>query len=138
MSFSSIKMPEFGLPDAPSLPESGTAGSVIELVEDKNLIYQWTDSSGNIQFTNVPPPEGVEYTVKGYDPNTNVIQPVKSLTETAAQGDDSETGQKPPQEPDGIASVYSPEKIKKLFDDAENVEKLLNDRLKKQEAMIGD
>lgn len=138
MSFSSLKMPEIGLPDAPSMPESPISVPGLESIGEKNVIYEWRDSEGNIQFTNVPPPQGVEYTVKGYDPDTNVIQSVKLPAEASADESDSNEEKTRSAEPDGITSVYSPENIKKLFDDAENVEKLLNERLKKQEAIVGD
>ena len=138
MSFSSLKLPENGLPDLPSLPESVISASGTETADGKILIYQWKDSGGNIQFTNIPPPQGVEHTVKGYDPDTNVIQSVQSPVEEITDDDDSNAGPNLSAEPDGIASVYSPEKIEKLFDDAKNVEKLLNERLKQQEAIIGE
>ncbi|NNE62894.1 MAG: DUF4124 domain-containing protein [Gammaproteobacteria bacterium] len=138
MSFSSLKMPEMGLPDVPSLPKSASTGLTTEAGSDSTVIYQWKDSSGSIQFTNSLPPEGVEYTVKGYDPDTNVIQSVKLPEETSEEEQVVQTEKKPPSEPDGLASVYSPEKVNKLIDDAKNVEKLLNDRLKQQNAIMGD
>ncbi|MCP4433353.1 MAG: DUF4124 domain-containing protein [Gammaproteobacteria bacterium] len=138
MSFSSLKMPEIGVPDIPSLPKSTLSDLKAEIGDNRNLIYQWTDGSGNVQFTNSAPPEGVEYTVKGYDPNTNVVKAVKSTEKELEEKDEAETENKLSAEPDGIASVYSPEKINKLIDDAKNVEKLLSDRLKQQNAIIGD
>lgn len=138
MSFSSLKMPEMGLPDVPSLPKSTSTGLTTGAGSDNTVIYQWKDSSGSIQFTNSLPPEGVEYTVKGYDPDTNVIQSVKLPEETSEEEQVVQTEKKLPSEPDGLASVYSPEKVNKLIDDAKNVEKLLNDRLKQQNAIMGD
>lgn len=127
MSFSDLKIPDLG---GSSLPKSNP----LKAGDGNSTIYQWKDNDGNIQFTSSPPPAGVEYTVKGYDPNTNVIQSVK-----LPESESKETGKKDEiAPPDGITSVYSPEKINKLFDDAKNVEKLLNDRLKQQKAAIGD
>ena len=77
MNLSSLKLPKIGLPDLPSLPESATSGMKSEADGEETVIYQWKDSTGSIQFTNIPPPEGVEYTVKGYNPDANVIQSVK-------------------------------------------------------------
>ena len=138
MNFSSFKLPEMGIPDLPSLPESTSTGLVTGSDGDNTVIYQWKDSSGSIQFTNIPPPEGVEYTVKGYDPNTNVIQSVKISEDTSEDEPEVQKENKQVSEPDGLASVYSPEKVKKLIDDANNVEKLLNDRIKQQNAIMGD
>ena len=36
-----------------------------------------------------------------------------------------------------VGNPYSPEKIEKLFEDANNIEKLLSQRLNNQEAIIG-
>ncbi len=129
LSFSDLKMPDLGVP---SLPES----IPLKVDDGNSIIYQWKDNDGNIQFTNSPPPAGVEYSEKGYDPNTNVIQSVK-LPETESESTETEKKNEITA-PDSITSVYSPEKINKLFDDAKNVEKLLNDRLKQQKAAIGD
>ena len=106
----------------------------------ETVIYQWKDSSGSIQFTNIPPPEGVEYSVKGYNPNANVIQSVKLPEAEAGAALEQENKQveEQPSLPENLTSVYSPEKVNKLIDDAKNVENLLNDRLKQQNAIIGD
>ncbi len=133
MSFGDLKLPDFSAPELPDMPnlakQDDASGANID------LIYKWTDAEGNLQFSNDPPPQGVEYTVKGYNPNTNVIQAVEIPSEDiAVQKPESE---KQAESEDGIGSIYSPEKIKKLFEDAENIEKLLNDRMKKQEALVG-
>jgi hypothetical protein len=136
MSVSDLKMPDISLPKVASdakLPKLPGADSA-----NKDLVYQWHDAEGNLNFTSQPPPEGIEYTVKGYDPRTNLIQSVQLEEEPEASESDSEQN-------DGalvkgtseIGNPYSPEKIEKLFNDAKNVEKLLNDRMKQQEAMIG-
>ncbi len=138
MHISDLKVPGLELPDLPKISSLPTTSSGKEVANSSagTVIYQWKDSGGNIQFTSNPPSAGVEYTVKGYDPNTNVIQSVKLPevgTRSAEQGRNEETTKN-----NGISKVYSPKSIEKLFDDANNVEKLLNDRLKKQTAAIGD
>lgn len=141
MNFSSLKMPDLGLPDMPelpSLPNSESVGNIAGIGDGETIIYQWKDSSGNIQFTNSPPPQGVEYTVKGYDPDANVIQSVKFPDEQIDAEETPGQEDKLPTDAEGVASVYSPERVNKLIDDAKNVEKLLNDRLKQQNAIIGD
>ena len=139
MNFSNLKMPDFNMPSMPELPgvaKTDTAGKLLNSGGGNTTIYQWKDIDGNIQFTTSPPPAGIEYTVKGYDPNTNVIQSVK-LPENEVEKSESENNTGNPLD-EGIGTAYSPEKIQKLFDDAKNVEKLLNDRLEKQNAAIGD
>jgi hypothetical protein len=138
MSFSSLELPKIGLPDLPSLPESTPTGLISAPGGDETVIYQWKDSSGSIQFTNIPPPEGVDYTVKGYNPNANVIQSVKLPEVDAEVEPEKKKEEKQPSMPEDLSSVYSPEKVNKLIDDAKNVENLLNNRLKQQNAIIGD
>ena len=139
MSFSDIQLPDFSIPDLPELPSinaTQTSDSQGESLAGKDVFYKWLDSEGNIQFTTTPPPEGVEYTLKGYDPNTNVIQAVKPIAEEPEQ-DESAQADKQISSTEEVGNPYSPEKVEKLFDDAKNIEKLLNDRLKNQEALIG-
>lgn len=137
MSFSDLKLPKFSTPDLPELPNLG-GNSDSASVNDKNVIYKWTDAEGQLQFSSSPPPEGTEYTAKGYDPNINLIQAVDIATEDEETKDEGTDSKKGASSLDDISDVYSPEKIEKLFKDAQNIEKLLNDRLKNQNAQIGD
>ena len=136
MNIGDIKIPEISLPDIPDLTNSSeNKGSTT--VDGKDLIYKWLDSEGNPQFSTSPPPEGIEYTVKGYDPNTNLIQAVEvPVKDSEGETEKTET-KKPAASADEIGGVYSPEAVEKLFKDAKNVEKLLNERFKNQEAIAG-
>lgn len=139
IGFSDLQMPELSLPDWPfsSSSKKNVVSDLIKNSEGKDLIYRWTDSSGNLQFSNTPPPEGVEFSVKGYDPNQNLIQALKPEPEKPAATTETESRQDSGKSAI-VANPYSPEKIEKLIDDANNIEKLLNDRLKKQQAVLGD
>lgn len=135
MNFGELKMPEFSMPDLPKSSGSKSVDTVIN--SSPNSIYEWKDAEGNLQFSNTPPAEGVEYTVREYDPNTNVIQSIKLLAEeTEASSTEPQTNQKIISSEDPV-DVYSPDRVKKLIDDAKNIENILNDRLKKQQATIG-
>ena len=129
MSLDKLKAPDISVP---SLPASGRDGG------NKDLIYRWTDSEGVIHFTNTPPPQGVEYTVKGYDPNTNLIQSVElpQDEEPSVRKPVQAATKKPPGSLQEIGNPYSVEKVEKLMEDAQNVQKLLEDRLKRQEEII--
>ena len=145
MNLTDLRLPDLSgisvdMPDLPGVPASASLQSAEEIqaaddnLEGKDLFYRWTDSEGNIQFTSEPPPDGVEYIVKGYDPNANVIQSVKlPQQENQTEEDDPVVGTDSPED---IGNPYSPETIKKLFEDAKNVEELLNQRLKDQEAQL--
>lgn len=130
MSLSKLKSPDLGLPEVPDSVElpGMSAGQSKE-----DVIYQWRDSDGMLHFTSEPPAEGIEYTAKGYDPNANLIQSVEVESPQV-----SATVEEPAiKSPSDIGNPYSPEKVEKLFEDANNVQKLLEDRMKQQEAMIG-
>ena len=135
MSFSDLELPDFSLPDLPSLPDTDKVLPAVDSLSGKDIIYEWRDAAGNIQFSTEPPPAGVEYSMKGYDPNTNVIQSVKLPKDDAESvviefdGDAPADGQK-------IGNPYSPEAVDKLFEDAKNIEKLLNERMKQQESAL--
>jgi hypothetical protein len=103
-----------------------------------DLIYRWTDAEGVIHFTNTPPPEGVRYTVKGYDPDTNLIQSVKPVRpeEPPATRAVQAPATRPKGGVAGVGNPYSVERVEKLMKDAENVQKLLEDRARRQEALI--
>lgn len=137
MSFKDLKMPQIAMP---SMPKQVELPDVLEKPAGQDLVYQWRDAEGSLNFTSQPPPAGIEYTVKGYDPRTNLIQSVKLNEEDAADNSTADSEQNSAaqvEKASDIGNPYSPEKIEKLFNDAKNVEKLLNDRLKQQEAMIG-
>jgi hypothetical protein len=134
MSVGDLKMPGFSLPESvkdvkiPKLPSNDSS--------NQDIVYQWYDAEGNLNFTTQLPPEGIQYTVKGYDPRTNLIQSVK-IEEEAEVSDSEQNDNAEVKSASDIGSPYSPDKIEKLFNDSKNVEKLLNDRMKRQEALIG-
>lgn len=129
MSFDNLKLPDFSMPDLPDAKKL-TSGS-----GQKDFFYKWYDADGNVQFTTEPPPEGVDYTVKGYDPDTNLIQAVKAPAEAAPE-QPSRDSAKPALDPDVLDNPYSPENVKKLIDDAKNVQKILNQRYQDQESAL--
>ena len=130
MSFSDLSLPGFSLPDMPKMPDTSDLTRSVGGGSGQDIIYQWYDAEGNIQFTTEPPPSGVEYTTRGYDPDANVIQAVKPPPEEEESAPVAES--KPPSGDIGIP--YSQESIEKLFKDAQNIEKMLKERLKHQEA----
>ena len=127
MSLRDLKMPDMAVPGQPD-------GATVKGEGIKDVIYQWRDEEGNLNFTSEPPAPGIEYSVKGYDPNLNLIQSIKTQTETAEVG--SKTKTTSIESPLKIGNPYSPEKINKLFDDAEKVQDLINQRMQQQEAVL--
>ncbi len=139
MSISDIGLPDFSMPSLPSFTSSSKAPDASEFAtsdEDlrgKDLFYKWYDAEGNVQFTTEPPAAGIEYTVKGFDPDANVIQAVKVAPKEPAQGEAGPTPDATTKTED-IGNPYSKDSIEKLFKDAKNIEKMLNQRLQDQQS----
>ena len=141
MSFSDISLPSMSMPDI-SMPDFSTDSGSKKIIpaddndmSGKDIFYKWYDSEGNIQFTSEPPPDGIEYTLKVFDPNANVILSVE-LPAEQEEADASGTTPVKAAGPDNDVNPYSAESIKKLFEDTRNIEKLLNQRLNDQESVI--
>ena len=135
MSFSGFKLPDFSLPELPKLPSAKDLAPSVDGMGGKDIFYKWYDADGNVQFTTEPPADGIEYTIKGYDPDTNVIQAVEIPDEEPEVKEPDPEIQKS-EKSDDNSSPYSQESIKKLFEDAKNIEKMLNERYQQQEALI--
>jgi hypothetical protein len=137
MSFSDLKMPDFSLSSMsgkmPEVPDVNTGGN---LLQGEVSIYQWYDGDGNIQFSSEPPGQGIDYEVRRFDPNANVIQPVESPRKEQAAGAADRPAEAGTADPEEIGNPYSEESIKKLFENARNIEKLLGQRLQDQENAI--
>jgi hypothetical protein len=141
MSFSNFSLPDISMVNF-SMPDlSGFFGSkkITPSSDDdlsgKDIFYKWYDSEGNIQFTTEPPPDGVEYKLKGFDPDANVIQAVKIPAKESTAEESTPVQEKSTGPEDGV-NPYSADHIKKLFDDTKNIEKLLNQRAKDQESAL--
>ena len=139
MSFSDFSLGDFNLPDFSladfNLPD--ILGDDRLLSTDgggsrEDIFYRWNDAKGNVHFTTEPPPDGIDYTVKGYNPDTNLIQAVEIPVEEPvveppasvaepASADKSST--------QDIGNPYNKDNVQKLFDDSNNIEQLLNQRL---------
>ena len=140
LNFPSVSLPELSMPDflssdLPGLPWRSSSSDE-ESRTGKDVIYKWTDADGNLQFSNNRPPEGIVYTIKGYDPNLNVIQAVETRPTGPEAVPEYESKKKVTSAKD-IARPYSIEKIEKLFEEANNIENLLDQRMENQAAEIG-
>jgi hypothetical protein len=136
MSFSDIELPDFSAPSLPKGPEVDSITDSKRFTGGQDTIYQWHDSEGNIQFTTEPPPEGAEYQVRHFDPDTNVIQSVEVPSREVPVGEVGVDAEKTVESVAEDKNPYSPENLKKIFEDARNVEKLLDQRFQNQESAI--
>jgi hypothetical protein len=138
MSFSSFSLPDFNMPDMPGMQSSKLLVPSVDGHGGQDIVYRWNDSQGNIQFTTEPPADGIRYIVKGYDPNANVIQAVKSpeIEKPAQPVASDAAGSSEQNSPPGLESAYDNDNILRLFDDRKNIQKLLNQRTDYQNSAI--
>ena len=138
MSFSDLGLLAISIPGF-SVPKFSTSKEITPASDDdlngKDIFYKWYDSEGNIQFSSEPPADGIEYTLKGFDPDTNVIQAVK-LPPERSKTDDSTPEHTKTAAPKDDVNPYSGDSIKKLFEDTRNIEKLLGQRLQDRESAL--
>ncbi|MCG6889335.1 MAG: DUF4124 domain-containing protein [Gammaproteobacteria bacterium] len=135
MSFSSFSLPDFKMPGMPSgkqiLPD-------IDGHRRQDIVYRWNDSKGNIHFTTEPPADGIQFTVKGYDPGANVIRAVEFADSDApieSIAADTSVAHEQNSSPD-LQKVYDKDSILNLFDDSSNIQQVLNQRLDKQNSAV--
>jgi hypothetical protein len=127
-------MPDFEMPDMPSSKQLVPS---VDGHRPRDIVYRWNDSNGSIHFTTEPPAEGIKYTLKGYDPNANVIQAVKlPEIEMPAQPIATDATGSSEQNSAPDPGTYNKDNILKLFDDSKNIQQLLNQRADYQNSAI--
>jgi len=136
LSFSDLKLPEFSLPSLPKVPEVDSITDSTDIIGGRGTIYQWHDSEGTIQFTTEIPPPGTEYLVRHFNPDANVIESVEVPPREAPAANSGAEAEIAAQPADPDMNPYSEGVVKKLFEDARNIEKLLNQRFQNQESAI--
>jgi hypothetical protein len=137
LKISELEFPAVEIPDFSFKTGSGTDKPRQSYVPTgDSTIYKWTDTEGNLQFSSSIPPDGIEYSVRVYDPNENVIPAVKTTSINSEQGSNV-VSQKKKEPLFSIDGVYSPEDIVKLFEDANNIGQMQNQRIENLDAEIG-
>jgi hypothetical protein len=135
MSFSSFSLPDFKMPDMPDMPSSKQLVPSVDGQGRQDIVYRWNDSDGNVHFTTEPPAEGIKYSLKGYDPNANVIQAVR-LPDIEKTAQPIAAASSEQHSPSGLENTYNKDDILKLFDDSKNIQQLLNQRTDYQNSAI--
>jgi len=139
-SLSDFSLPDFGLADF-KIPDILGSDRLLPTVgggSREDIFYRWNDAKGNVHFTTEPPPDGIEYSVKGYNPDANVIKAVKLPDEPVAEPSASvaDPASADKSSAKDIGNPYNKNSVQKLFDDTNNIEQLLNQRLSNQNSAI--
>jgi hypothetical protein len=90
-------------------------------------VYKWQDASGEWHFSNQPPPEGVASSVKIYRTDANITQAVETPPEPASE---PAATADIPQGAAPLLPITDPERVQQLVEDAKNVQKLMDQRVK--------
>ncbi len=101
------------------------------IVKKDVTVYQWVDANGITQFGGTPPTGQGEYNKKQIRASTNVMQAFQSPSKEAEE----------PKQKSRVArvgSVYSPEGVKNMMDDAGNVTEQMNERMAEQEKLLNE
>jgi hypothetical protein len=136
MSLFDISLPDVEIPDFSRVTPSETLVPSLPEPSGMDVFYRWHDGQGNLNFTSEPPPEGVDYSIREFDPNANVIPSVKLPAEDNATAASSmppaKTGE--PDAEQEAPNPYDKESIKKLFEDAKNIGQLFQQKMNTQES----
>ena len=92
----------------------------------KDQAYKWTDENGTVHYSSEPPSHHQKAELIEVNPDTNLVQGLRIETEQGSESKAPVNSAPQRQLPQG--SIYNPETIKTLMDDAKGVQETLNKR----------
>ena len=128
---------DLDMPDIPelslSIPELPTVSRVVSdtMDSDADTVFKWTDDAGVIHYSSEAP-EQVQAQVIQLDPDTNLVE----ATRVQPQMTQNRQANPATDAPSSPSPDWQGRDINKLISDAQNVEKLLQDRYNKQKEII--
>ncbi len=102
---------------------------------DKQTVYKWQDASGAWHYGEAPPDNAASLREVTLRPNENIVQSLKAPEQEAESDEAKPAAQASTQT--GVASPYSPDAVKKLFEDANKLQETLEQRKLDQDALLG-
>ncbi len=121
-----------GMGNVTSTAQKGITGLGNAVVDKEVTVYQWVDAQGTTHYGSTPPTGQGNYETKAIHTSTNLMSAHKS----AEKEEEEESPYK--SRISRVGSVYSPEGVKKLMEDAKNTSKLLEERAAEQERMLNE
>lgn len=105
---------------------------------ESQVIYKWTDAQGVLQYTNVAPPANVAVEVVEVDPNANLVPAAPVQQSEPVPVPAAAAGEVKEKTPAGyeMSFPYSPEEVKKNFDDARKGQQMMQERMQKQQEIL--
>lgn len=98
------------------------------VLEKDVTVYQWTDSAGVKHYGGTPPTGQGQYETRTIHSNTNLMQAQKPIKEEEKPEQKSRMAT--------VGSIYSPEGVKGLMDDAKGLQEQLNQRTIEQQKLM--
>ena len=103
--------------------------NVQAVVTDKKIeIYKWVDEYGVMQFSSTPPFEVDKFEKMVLSPDTNIMDAIKIPEKEEEAEVRSQVY--------SLGNPYSPDGMKKMIDDSENIKETLNQRQAEQEGLL--
>ncbi len=91
-------------------------------------LYRWRDAHGIVQYGSQPPPAAVDVQAVAVDQNRNVVDAVEVPAELSGGRI---------QRPSSTPNPYSVKGMKKVLEDAQGIEEMLQQRHRQQQKAIG-
>ena len=104
--------------------------------KNQNQMYKWRGENGVIHYTSEKPADNIDYESIRFSGETNVVPAIKQDSSVAASTETSAPEKTAHPSTDIPDNLYSPEGIQQLFDQAENIQNLVNDKFRQQESSI--
>ncbi len=89
--------------------------------EEETTVYRWQAPDGSWQFSDTPPVQGTAEKIT-VDPNANLIEGLPEKIEPDPEPEQDSAVEMP------VPMTISPDKLKRLKEDAENIQNLMDDR----------
>lgn len=121
-----------GIPGFGGGSESASSGlnNLGNAVLDEDItVYQWTDEQGVTHYGSTPPTGQGSYQVKQIQANANLMQAHKPKAEEEAADIQGPKVAK-------VGSLYTPEGVKGMMDDASELQEQMNKRVEEQEKLM--
>lgn len=120
-------IPGFG---GSSEPASSGLNNMGNALQDEDItVYQWTDAQGVTHYGSTPPTGQGSYEVKQIQANANLMQAHKSRPEEEEVDTQRSKVAK-------VGTLYTPEGVKGLMDDASKLKEQMNQHTAEQEKMM--
>ena len=133
----SFKMPSLGLPDWLESGSEQVIGTAGEMAGDSGAtIYKWKDAAGVWQFANELPVGVTDAETVLISSNTS-LQAFKPQAEPEQEKDEAPAEAKQ-EESVELDLIPTPGRVKKLIEDAQNVQNVLDERLKQMDSLSAE